>query len=169
MKRTVLKFGLMAGAVASVLMLANVPFMNAGELDKGEILGYTSIVLSMLFVFFGVRSYREHAGGGRLTFLRGLGVGLLIMLVSCTCYVVTWEIVSNVFVPGLGDKVFACWIAKAQAKGASEAELAQMAKYKELYKNFFMNVAMTFMEPLPIGLAASVLSAAILRKRVPAA
>jgi len=169
MKRTVLKFGLIAGAVASVMMLANVPNMAAGDLDKGEILGYTSIVLSMLFVFFGVRSYREHAGGGHLTFFRGLSVGLLIMLVSCVCYVATWEIVSNVFMPGLGEKVFTCWIEKEKAKGASEAELAKMAGYKEMYvKNPLANVAMTFMEPLPIGLAASVLSAAILRKKTPA-
>jgi len=48
-----------------------IPFVDAIGWEKGEILGYTGIVLSALMVFFGVRSYRENAGGGRLTFAAG--------------------------------------------------------------------------------------------------
>jgi hypothetical protein len=47
------------------------------------------IVLSALLVFFGVRSYRENAAGGRLTFGPGFAVGILITLISSACYVRT--------------------------------------------------------------------------------
>ena len=57
-------------------MLATIPFAEAIGWQKGEILGYTTIVLSALMVFFGVRSYRENVGGGRLTFGRGFAVGI---------------------------------------------------------------------------------------------
>ena len=82
MKKTVLTFGLISGAMSASMMLITVPFIDAIGWKKGEILGYTGIVLSAPLVFFGVRSYRENAGGGRLTFGRGFAVGILITLIS---------------------------------------------------------------------------------------
>ena len=58
------------------------PFADRIGWEKGEILGYTGIVLSAFMVFFGVRSYRENAGGGRLIFGRGFAVGILITLIQ---------------------------------------------------------------------------------------
>ncbi len=76
MKKTVLTFGLISGAMSSVLMLSTVPFIDRIGFDKGVIVGYTAIVLSFLLVFFGIRSYRENVGGGQITFGRALSVGL---------------------------------------------------------------------------------------------
>src|SRR2546430_12192470 len=87
MKKLVLTFGLLSGAVSSLMMIITLPFIERIGFDKGEILGYTTIVLSFLLVFFGVRSYRE-TSGGTLTFGKGLTVGLLIVLVSRDCHVV---------------------------------------------------------------------------------
>ena len=67
MKKTVLTFGLISGAIAAGTMLATIPFADSISFNKGEILGYTVIVLSALMVFFGVRSYRENVGVGRRT------------------------------------------------------------------------------------------------------
>ncbi len=83
MKKTVLTFGLISGAVSSVLMLSTALFLDRIGFDKGVIVGYTGIVLSFLLVFFGIRSYRENVGGGQITFGRALSVGLLITLISC--------------------------------------------------------------------------------------
>jgi hypothetical protein len=63
-KKTVLTFGLISGAVSSVMMLATVPFADAIGFDEGAIIGYTTIVLSSLVVFFGVRSYRDNIAAG---------------------------------------------------------------------------------------------------------
>jgi hypothetical protein len=56
MKKTVLTFGMISGAISAVMMLATIPFEDAIGFEKGAILGYTVIVLSALMVFFGVRS-----------------------------------------------------------------------------------------------------------------
>ncbi len=62
MKKTVLTFGVISGAVSSVLMLFTALLLDRIGFDKGMIVGYTGIVLSFLLVFFGVRSYREKRG-----------------------------------------------------------------------------------------------------------
>jgi len=51
------------------------------------IVGYTGILMSMLLIFFGVRSYRENVGNGKISFGRGLAVGILIALLSTAGYV----------------------------------------------------------------------------------
>jgi len=64
MKKTILKFGLISGALSSLMMVATVPFLDKIGFSKGEYVGYTTIVLSFLLVFFGIRSYRDNAGNG---------------------------------------------------------------------------------------------------------
>src|SRR5258706_15835848 len=93
MKKPVLTFGLISGAMMAVMMLATVPFMHKIGFDKGAIVGYTSMVLSFLMVFFGIRSYRENVGDGTISFGKAFSIGILITLISCACSVIAWEIV----------------------------------------------------------------------------
>lgn len=168
MKRTVLTFGLISGAVSSAWMLATLPFLDRIGFERGEVLGYTSIVLSFLLVFFGVRSYRENSGG-KLTFGRGLTVALLITLISCACYVVTWEFIYFKLAPDFNEKYQAYLIENLKASGASQQEIdrnaREMQDFKNMYDDPLMNAAITFTEPFPIGLLVSVVSAAALRKK----
>jgi len=168
MKKIVLTFGLISGAIVSALMLATVPFMHKIGMTRGMVIGYTTMVLAFLLVFFGIRSYRENVGEGHISFGRALGVGLLIMLITCACYVITWEFVYFNFMPDFGEKYAAFVIEDARAHGASAAELAQkmdeMKRFQALYQNIFFNVAMTFLEPLPVGVIMTFISALILRR-----
>jgi hypothetical protein len=169
MKKTVLTFGLISGVVSSLLMLATVPFIDRIGFDHGLIVGYTAIVLSFLLVFFGIRSYRDNVGGGAISLGRGLAVGLLITLISSAFYVATWEVIYFKFMPDFADKFTAHSIAQARAHGATPEELAakeqQGREFKAMYDQPLYNIAMTFMEPAPIGLLVTVVSAAVLRRR----
>jgi len=169
MKKTVLTFGLIGGALSSAMMLATLPFVDAIGFDKGAIIGYTTIVLSSLMVFFGIRSYRENVAGGRITFGRGFLVGLLITLLSCACYVVTWEVIYFKLMPGFGDKFAAQMVESVRASGANQAQIDEAAanakQFKAMYDRPGMNAALTFVEPFPIGLAITLISAGILRKK----
>ena len=64
MKKTVLTFGVISGVIISALMLATIPFMHQIGFSRGMVIGYTTMVLAFLLVFFGIRSYRENVGGG---------------------------------------------------------------------------------------------------------
>ena len=169
MKRIVLTFGLIAGAVLSAMMIGTIPFVDQIGMNWGMVIGYTTMVLAFLLVFFGIRSYRETVGDGRISFSRALGVGLLIMTVASICYVITWEIVYFNFMPDFGDKYAAYAIEKARAAGASAEQIAkqteEMRKFKAMYDNPLYNAAFTFLEPLPVGIPMTLISAAILRKR----
>lgn len=171
MKKTVLTFGLISGAVSSALMLLTAVLLDRIGFDKGVIVGYTGIVLSFLLVFFGVRSYRENVGGGQITFGRALSVGLLITLISSLCYVITWEIVYFKLWPGFAEEYTNYVVEQIRASGASQqvidAKLQEMKSMKALYDNPLFNAAVTFVEPFPIGLIVSLASASILRRRKP--
>jgi hypothetical protein len=169
MKRTVWTFGLIAGGILSVMMALTMPFHDAIGYDRGLVIGYTTMVAAFLLVFFGVRSYRDNVAGGSLGFGRALAVGSLIVLIASTCYVATWEVIYFNFMPDFMEKYQAHMIDRAKADGATAAELdkqrAEMQQYATMYRNPVMNVAMTFVEPLPVGLVIAFVSAAVLRRR----
>ena len=169
MKKTVLIFGLISGAISSVLMLANVSFIDRIGFDKGLVVGYTSIVLAFLLVFFGVRSYRDNVGGGKISFGRAFSVGILITLISCICYVVMWEIIYYNFLPDFVEKYSNYMIESARSSGASAQEIAtqveEMKNMQVLLINPLYNAAFTFLEPFPVGLLFTLISAFTLRKR----
>ena len=169
MKRIVLTFGLISGALLSIMMLATIPFMDRIGFDKGEIIGYTTMVLAFLMVFFGIRSYRDTVLDGTIGFGRAFQVGILITLISCVCYVATWQVIYYKMAPDFGEKYTAHVIEKARASGATEQQLAaqkaQMAQFMELYKNPLFNVAITFVEPFPVGLVITIVCAGILRRK----
>ena len=169
MKKIVLTFGLISGAILSLMMAATVPFIDRIGMDKGMIIGYTTMLLSFLLVFFGIRSYRENVGGGQISFGRAFAVGILIMLISCLCYVITWEILYFNFLPDFAEKYTNYTIEQLRASGASQAVIdakaQEMKRFGELYQNPLFNAAVTFLEPLPIGLPITLISALILRRK----
>ena len=169
MKKIVLTFGLLSGAIMAVLMTANVSFVSRAGFDKGILIGYTTMVAAFMLVFFAIRSYRDNVGGGTISFGRGVAIGLLIMVIANVCYAAAWEVVGSKYFPDFIEKYQAYELDKARAAGKSEAELAKMraegAKFAESYKNPVYRAAMTFVEPLPVGLVITLVSAGILRRR----
>lgn len=169
MKKTVLTFGLISGAILSLMMVSTLPFIDKIGFDKGEVIGYTTMVLSFLLVFFGIRSCRENVGGGSITFGRAFAVGILITLISCLCYVVTWEIIYFKLMPDFVEKYANYIIEQLRTSGASQqaidAKLQEMKSFKAMYDNPLINAAISFIEPFPIGLIMTLISAAILRKK----
>jgi len=169
MKKVVLTFGFLSGGLSALMMFGTLPFLEQIGYDRGLIVGYTAIVISFLFVYFGIRSYRDNVLGGRISFGRGLGVGLLITLISCACYVVAWQIISHNFMPDWLDKFNAQTLKELKSSGATEAELQAAVKqgedFKKLYANPLVSIAFTLIEPLPVGLLITFISAAVLRRK----
>lgn len=169
MRKIVLTFGLIAGAILSAMMLITLPFMDQIGFDKGEIIGYSTMVLAFLMVFFGVKSYRDNVAGGSVTFGRALKVGLMIMAVASVCYVATWQLIYYKLAPDFGEKYAAHTVEKVRRSGATDAQIAakmkEAAEFQEMYKNPLANIAFTFLEPLPVGLALTLVTALVLSRR----
>ena len=169
MKKTVLTFGLISGVIISVLMLSTLPFAHKIGFSRAMIVGYTTMVLSFLLVFFGIRSYRENVGNGRISFGRALGVGVLIMLITCAFYVITWEFMYFFLMPDFLKEYSAYMVENMRASGASveqiNRQVEEMKQFQVLYSNPLINAAFTLLEPLPVGLVMTLISALILRTR----
>ena len=171
MKKTVLTFGLIAGVMISVLMGGNLLVANRIGSGHSLVLGYTTMVASFLLIYFGIRSYRDNTLAGQISFGRAFACGILITLITCVFYVAMWEIVYFNFMPHFMDSYFAAQIHKVQSSGldpaTTAAQVAAIRRSQQLYQNPLVNMAYTFMEPLPVGLLIALISAAILRRRAP--
>jgi hypothetical protein len=171
MKKTVLTFGLISGVMISVLMGGSLLLANRIGPRHSMALGYTIMVASFLLIYFGIRSYRDNTLAGQISFGRAFACGILITLITTVCYVAMWEILYFNFMPHFMDSYFAAQIHKVQSSGldpaTTAARVAAIQHSQQLYQNPFVNMAYTFMEPLPVGLIITLISAAVLRRKAP--
>jgi hypothetical protein len=169
MKKTVLTFGLISGLIMSVLMGCSLLVADKIGSSHSLVLGYTIMVASFLLIYFGIRSYRDNTLAGQISFGRAFACGILITLISSVCYVVMWEVLYFNFMPHFMDGYFAAQIHKVQSAGldpvTTAAQVAAIQHSQQLYQNPLVNMAYTFMEPLPVGLLITLISAALLRRR----
>ena len=171
MKKTALTFGLISGVMISVLMDSSLLLAHKIGPGHSMVIGYTIMVASFLLIYFGIRSYRDNTLGGQISFGRAFTCGILIALITTVCYVATWEVLYFNFMPHFMDGYFAAQIHKVQASGfdpaTTAAKVADIERSQRLYQNPFVNMAYTFMEPLPVGLIITLISAAVLRRKAP--
>ncbi|MGB6829203.1 MAG: DUF4199 domain-containing protein [Terracidiphilus sp.] len=170
MKKTVLTFGLIAGVMISVLMDGSLLVANKiGSGHNSMILGYTMMVASFMLIYFGIRSYRDNNLAGQISFARAFACGILIALITTVCYVATWEVIYFNFMPHFMDSYWAAQIHKIQTSGldpaTTAAQVAAIEHSQQLYQNPIVNMAYTFIEPLPVGLIITLISAAVLRRK----
>ena len=168
MKRIVWTFGLIAGAIMAAMMAITLTFESQIGAN-GEVIGYTTMILAFLMVYFGIRTYRDTVLSGAIRFGQAFKVGILITLLASTCYVATWEAIYYVIAPDFAQKFAAREIEKSRASGATEADVTaqkqQMAEFVDSYHNPVVNVAYTYLEVFPVGLVVVLVSAGILSRR----
>ncbi|MBL7825583.1 MAG: DUF4199 domain-containing protein [Saprospiraceae bacterium] len=169
MKKTILNFGLISGAIGAVLMLASALYYKSNpDFKGGELYGYLGIFLSMIFVYLGVKSYRDKESGGAISFGKAFQIGIFISIISCLIYVLTWMFVYATIMPDFMEKYITHTLEQLQASGASAetiaAESQKMDEFKTMYQNPLVRFGLTFLEPFPVGFLVSLISAIVLRK-----
>jgi hypothetical protein len=169
MQRTVLTFGLISGLMISVLMDGSLLLLHpTAPAAHSMVLGYTMMLASFLLVYFGVRSYRDNTLQGQITFPRALLCGALISAITCLCYVVSWEVLYFRFLPHFMDPYFAAQVTQVRQAhldpATTGARIAAIQHSQALYQNPLVNAAYTLLEPLPVALVFTTLSAILLRR-----
>lgn len=165
MKKVVLIFGLIIGAV----FCANIGFMvywmyHNPDLKSNDIVGYAIMVLVFSLIFFGTRNFKNKYLGGIISFGKAFKTGALIALVGSTIYVIAWLFSYYTFVPDFMD-IYTDYVLKNCAAEDLPAKTIEMAKFKEMYKNPFFVILITYAEVLPIGLVVALVSALVLKKQ----
>ena len=169
MKKTVLTFGLISGGIMAGMMVITCGVVNKIGFDKGEIIGYSTMILAAIMLFVGVKSYRDKMNNGAISFGKAFKVALLITLVSSLIYVATWMVLSYTVFGNFMEQYSAAMIEKAKASGLTAEQLAakqkEMQMYQEMYKNPLWRAAFTFIEPLPVGVPMSLIAALVFKKK----
>ena len=167
MKKNVIIYGLIAGIVVSVLMLISV---NSNfDYNRSLLIGYASMLIAFSFVYVGIRNYRDKYNGGIISFGKAFKIGIMIVLIASTIYVVAWLIDYFFFIPDFMEKYSTHMLDQLKASGASQIEIdkqtKEMASLGKMYKNPFFNAMMTYVEILPVGLVVTLISSLILKRK----
>lgn len=169
MKKTIITYGLISGAISAVLMLITAKSSNSIGFDKSMIVGYAGMLLAFLVIYPGLIYYRNNFSDGTIKFGKALGIGMGIVAISALCYTITWMAVSHFMFPDFMEKYSAYMIETARKSGASPEQLhkktEEMQQAIEMYKNPLFRFGMTLIEPLPVGIVLALASALVVRKK----
>lgn len=165
MKKVVFKFGLISGCIPA-LWFAMVPLFKNQELTHSMAIGWVTYILAGLFVFFGIKNYRDNYNGGIISFGKALTAGLLIALLGAVVFVIIWEIMYFNFFHDMMDGFFTTEMDRMKASGASAEEIEKSKAFWETYKNNpLMNGLMTLVEPLTPSILIALISSLILMRK----
>lgn len=79
MKTTVIKYGSYGLFTGFIIFTLHLVFgIDNLEHSTNEILGYVSILLSLSFIFFGIKHYRDHINNGLISLGKAIAIGVLI-------------------------------------------------------------------------------------------
>lgn len=172
MKSTVFRYGL----YASLLILGLSAFSlfilaKSADYSTQEIAGYLTIALSMIFVYFGIRHYRDKVNGGVLRFGEGLKLGILIALIPSICFGLFDILYTQVINPDWSAEYYKHYTDQIRASTPADqvqAKLDKLDKQRELFSSPAMEFLLMFLTVFVIGVIASVISALTLRRSNPA-
>ncbi len=176
MKKTVWTFGLIAGTIVAIALLAGMALMTGpdgkADMEGGTIFGYTSMIVVLSLIFFGIRSYRDNHLGGNISFGKALKIGLLITSVASVMYVATWMVYYHTsdMAEQFGKQYTEHLTESMRADGASEEEITRtLNENQDFMKMYDSNpafmFAVTLMEIFPVGLVISLISSFFLKAK----
>jgi hypothetical protein len=173
MKKNIIVHGLIAGIIVSVLMLISVNSLSHREgnfdYNRSLIIGYASMLIAFSLVYVGIRNYRDKYNGGIISFGKAFKIGIMIVLIASTIYVIAWLIDYFFFIPDFSEKYSAHMIDNLKTNGASQAEIdkqtKEMANMSAMLNNPLYNALMTYLEILPVGLVVTLISSLILKRK----
>ncbi|WP_444994703.1 DUF4199 domain-containing protein [Aliikangiella sp. IMCC44359] len=171
MQKNILKYGLISGSVIVMIPVIAGLVMGYGPetFKMGEIIGYSTMVLSLLMIFLAVREYQvsypdEVLGFGKVLLI-GCGISAIagIMFGIYNVIYVTW------ISPEFMDLYYQYYIDNIKSSGASEVEIqqqiAQLEADKQMFMNLWVNFFLMFITVFIIGFIVSVVSGVFQSKK----
>jgi hypothetical protein len=171
MKIIVLKYGTISGALMAILLFTCIPLAPRIGFNAIGLTLFLGKIATFIPIYFGIRFYRQNIGDGLLTFWKGFNIGILIVVVTCVFYSLSWIILYYWAAPDFPDKYFTDYIAQLKLHGALPKDITdaqtQFETSKKVLTNPFINAAYAFTDPIETGLIMTLIFTAILRKKPP--
>jgi hypothetical protein len=168
MKKTVIKFGLQA--FLSGFILFGLPFfLGMGvDYDYGELIGYTAMVLSLLFVYFGIKHYRDIENNGKISFRKTILIGMLITFGSAVGVALFDYIYTSQINPDFASEYLEYSINKMQETLSAEEVKVKAAELKQQMEDYGSPGFMAFMmfaSVVILGFIITLISGLILQRK----
>jgi ABC-type multidrug transport system permease subunit len=170
MKKVVFRYGLYAGLgefVFFVLVWLIIDITHISHRVQGY-LGYVAILCPMVFVYFGIRYYRDRVNNGSISFLQALKVGMLIIIIPAVSY----SIIETVYVTYIDPHFYeniAKYDLEQYRKILSPAQYAakvkEMSVNMEMFKSPFSNFMVMILTMAAWGTIVAVISALLVFRR----
>ncbi|MEW7289167.1 DUF4199 domain-containing protein [Aquimarina sp. 2304DJ70-9] len=168
MKNTVLRYGVYSAITICVLALAGWFLGKNLDYSIQEVIGYTGMVVSLLFVYFGIKHYRDKENDGMVSFGKALLIGVLISLIAALAFGILDVIYVKYINPDFMAEYYTHYLEQMRST-LSEAEFKiefeKLEAQKELFANIFMSFFIMFATVLIIGFIISLLSALLLQRK----
>lgn len=166
MKKIVIAYGLYAALTLVVLFGLTFLLGKGLHFKTAEQLGYASILLGMIFVYLGIREYREKVGGGKVSFWQAVKVGLLIASIPSVAFGL-FDVIYVTFIdPGAIDHFYNENLAELKASLPPveyEIKAAKMESQREMFSNPFFQFVIMGLTVFLIGVVASLISSFVLK------
>ena len=166
MKKVVWIYGLVIGAVISThtIIMMNMTVNNPG-LKTNDLVGYAALIAMFSIIFFGVRNYRNSYSNGVISFGKAFKTGAWIALIGSSMYVLFGLGYYYLFLPEYLDAYIQHVLNNCTSPEELSSKTREMANFKEMYKNPFFAILISYMEVLPLGLVVALVSALLLKKK----
>lgn len=151
MKQSITKFGVYALLTGAFVFLAGLYFGQSLDHGVQAIVGYGVIILSLLFVYAGIKNYRDNHNQGKVSFGQALKIGFFISLFAA----VGIAIVDYIFTAFINPDFFEEYAAAMRAEG------------KEVQEGMTSTIGAVFMLVVVtiVGLIVTTISALILQRK----
>lgn len=169
MKKVIIQYGIYAGLINACFMCVSMAYLHISGNYEGNIwLGYTAMLLAYIFIYFGIKKFRDQLNAEKINFIQGFKIGLGISLISSLFYVIAWAIEYHFYMPEFMDKVIESSINKLKSENLNAEQLkikeSEMLAYKTMYQNPLYFFLFSFLEIFPVGAFSSLIYAFILKK-----
>lgn len=168
MKPTVFRYGIYSMLSIIVLSAIEVFLIQPNtNYQISEIAGYLIMLISMIFVFIGIKYYRDHVNGGSLTFGQGMKVGVLIVLIPSVAFGLFDILYTKVINPHWMENYYAKMvenIKKTTAPEKLDATLKNLEMNKEIFSNPLLEFLLMAVTVFIIGFIVTIISSLALRR-----
>jgi hypothetical protein len=170
MRKSFMRYAIYSGVSILVLdTIATVFFSNVKQhYNISVFAGYAAIILSLCFIYFGIRYYRDKQNNGMLSFWQGIKTGMLITLVPAVCFGMIDVAYTTIIDPQFYEKYEQLMIARLKASVPAaqfEKEAAALREQTAFFSNPIVGFLLMAITVVAVGLIITVISTFMLKRQ----
>ena len=168
MKKTIFRYGFYGLGAGAILFGCGLLFGDSLGYRVQELIGYGSIVLSLMFVFFGIKYYRDHVRKGEISFAKAILIGILISALVGAGVGLADFLYTTVIHPDFAENYLINTLETYETMYSGselEAKKAELTEQMEAYGGSGFMAFLMFFTVIIIGVIISLISAFVLHRK----